>query len=103
MKALDFYLEAQRDPLIRRKRLEEARFHKELAGGFAIALGAVWLGYVAYCGIVESRWPGDLGVGLSLVLCAALYGQARTRLGALEAIDSRELNKSATANALDLT
>ncbi len=88
MNAREFYALAQSDVLFREQRLAEARSHSKLAIVLGITLVGAWLGYVAYCRIAEHRWSGDVGPGIALVLCWSLYAQARTRLGALEAMYS---------------
>jgi hypothetical protein len=55
---------------------------------------ASWLSYVTYAEIAEKRWPGDVGVILLLVLCASFYSQARSRLKALQAMESTEPNQA---------
>jgi hypothetical protein len=90
MDVLKFYSTAQRDRSFREQRLGEARYHKKMAVGLAVALGSAWLCYAVYCATVERRWPGDLGLGLALVLCASLYSHARTKIGALEAMQNKE-------------
>ena len=94
MNSLEFYSTAQRDRRFRERSLNEARYHQRLAVGFAIALIAGWLGYVAYCATIQRRWPGDLGLGFGLVLCASLYSHARTKIGALEAMQRKEPNQT---------
>jgi hypothetical protein len=90
MKHVEFYSKAQVDPLFRRQKIEESQYQKRIALGFAVVIVAGWLSYLAYCEIREGRWPGDGGVLLLLVICASLYSQARTRLGALQSIQPRE-------------
>ena len=60
-----------------------ARWEMRFAVAAAAAVIVGWLLYVAYCGFAQHRWPGDLGAGLVLLLCAGLYSGARTRLLAL--------------------
>jgi hypothetical protein len=98
MNTREFYALAQSDILFREQRLAEARFHSKLAIVLGITFVGAWLGYVAYCGIAEHRWPGDVGLGIALVLCWSLYAQAQTRLGALEAMYAEGSNRVAGSN-----
>jgi hypothetical protein len=93
MKDAEFNSRAQLDPSYRDQMFEECCHSKNVALGIAVAVTAMWVGYVAYCAIWEKRWPGDLGLGLLLVLCASVYSRAKTRLAALQATQSRGPNK----------
>jgi hypothetical protein len=99
MNQTEFYSKAQLDPRFRAEKIEEARYQKKIAVGFAVVIAVGWLSYLAYCEIAEKRWPGDGGVFLVLVLCASSYGQARTKLGALQAMQSKQPNQRPERNA----
>lgn len=90
MDDVEFYSKAQRDPNFRDRQIEECRYHKRIAAGFAVVLIAAWIGYVAYCAFAQRRWLGDVGLGLVLVLGVSLYSRAQSRLATLQAMQSRE-------------
>ncbi len=75
----DFSQRAPSDPDFRRQQIAVARYQQKLAvvGAGVMVLG--WIGYVAFARVIESRWPGDVGVGIGLVVCATLFVQARSR------------------------
>ena len=93
MTEVEFYSKAQIDPAFRQQKVVETIYQRKIALSFAIVSIAGWIVYAAYFGIAEGRWPADGGVILMLVLCASLHGQARTRLGALQAIEQKEPNQ----------
>lgn len=88
MKALEYYTEAMRDPVLRRQRIEDACYHKKVTTVLAIVNAVVWIPYLAYGAINEHRWPHDASLIGLLFLSAMLYEQARTKLVVLEAMDS---------------
>jgi hypothetical protein len=90
MDDVEFYSKAQLDLDFRDRQIEECRYNKRIAIGFAVVSTAAWIGYVAFCAIAERRWPGDVGLGLGLMLCVTLYSRAQNRLAALQAMQSRE-------------
>jgi hypothetical protein len=90
----EFYSKAQLDPRFRAEKIEESRYQRRIAIGFAVVITVGWLSYLAYSEIAEKRWPEEAGVFLLLMLCASSYGQARTRLGALQSMQSKEPNQS---------
>jgi hypothetical protein len=93
MSQIEFYSHARFESEFRIQKIEEARYQKRMAIGFAIAMSAAWLSYAAYAEITEKRWPAPGSVLILLVLCMSLYSNARSRLGALQAMELKEPNQ----------
>ena len=100
MRESEFYSKAQEDPVFRADQIEALRYRKKL--GSIVGLGGVgcWLAYVAYCRLVEARWP-SVDVTFLVVICAVLYSQAHAKCSALRAMDAiaRKPNQPPQRNA----
>ena len=100
MNSRTFYLTAKEDASFRRQQLVEAHSQMRLAMFAGAAIAAAWVGYAIYCLTTASRWPGDIGAGIGIIICSSVYAQARARLGALEALfDGTERAAKANASA----
>jgi hypothetical protein len=86
MKTQEFYRKAKEDALFRNQQIAAAQEQKRMAVMVGAVMVVGWVGYTIYCLSAESRWPGEVGVGFGLVLCASVYAPAQTRLGGLEAL-----------------
>jgi len=80
-----FYQRARHDRAFRQAQIEEARLQQKLALVSLGVLALAWAGYAVFTHVAQARWP-DVNAGVFLVLCAALYAQARTRQAALRAM-----------------
>jgi high-affinity Fe2+/Pb2+ permease len=92
MNQIEFYSKAQFDVRFRRQKIGEARYEKRIATGFAVSVATGWFVYLAYAEIAGIRFPEISGLLVLMVLCASLYSQARLRLAALLAMESKEPN-----------
>lgn len=86
MKTEEFYRRAKEDAAFRSQQIAAARDQERVAAAGGAVIAAGWVGYAIYCVTAQARWPGEVGVGTALVLCAAVYAHAQTRRGGLEAL-----------------
>lgn len=97
MKESEYFQKAASDADYRHQKILELREHAHLTGTIAIIVATLAAAYVAYQGIAHGIWfTGSSPSWGSVVICAWMYTNTRTRLAALVAMDGQSGRPTST-------